>query len=789
MRSRLRTFVAGAAVLASVLHASAEQRPQPPAAAVSLDVLTATAHPPLPRDPSRLWLAPLATTRSSPAYTRFSRGVRLHGQAQYADALPLVRASLANTPLEDYGQYYTALTELRLSRLDEARAGFEALATRAPQGYVADAARLRLAEIAENRGDLRAAAKLYAELAASKGLVAEDVLLKAARTSQAAGDLDAAASAWLRVYYDFPLSDAAALAQAQLDTLELWQPLEPGSPRLKLELGRAERLFASRRYAQARSALEPLQRLAEGDAAELVALRLAECDFYLKRFGATREALEQWTRKASRRAEAQFFYLSAIRELAHHAEFVRLSRELVTAWPQESWAEETLNNLATHYILVSDDASALGVFREVLERFPTSRHAQRAGWKAGWAAYRQGRFDEAVRLFEMSAARFPRADYRPSWIYWAARAHDQLGDADTANARYGIVVADYQNSYYGRLASAVLAQRGVKPSAAVAVSASAAPAGSMDGGSSTALPPTARTIRALIAHELYDDALNELQYAQRAWGDSAAIQATLGLIYSRTGDLRRGINAMKRAYPQYITSGGEDLPIEMLKVLFPVAFWDQIKRHSKVRGLDPYMIAALTAQESTFDPQVRSHANAVGLMQVLPSTGSRYARRIGLRRFRPAMLTVPDTNIRLGTAIFADMVERFDGGTHLALASYNAGEGAVARWVAARPGIARDEFIDDIPYPETQNYVKRIVGTAEDYRRLYGELGATGLSKGAKSSVAAPPEPAPSRSKMTSKKRTNTPSRRKPPRTNEVTPGTKAPKPTATGGSTRAKGR
>ena len=244
---------------------------------------------------------------------------------------------------------------------------------------------------------------------------------------------------------------------------QLWQPLEPGSPRLKLELGRAERLFASRRYAQARSALEPLQPVAEGDAAELVALRLAECDFYLKRFAATREAMEQWTRKASRRAEAQFFYLSAMRELAQHAEFVRLSRELVAAWPKESWAEETLNNLATHYILVSDDASALGVFREVLERFPTSRHAQRAGWKAGWAAYRQGRFDEAVRLFEMSAARFPRSDYRPSWIYWAARAHDQLGNADTANARYAIVVADYQNSYYGRLASAVLPERGVTP--------------------------------------------------------------------------------------------------------------------------------------------------------------------------------------------------------------------------------------------------------------------------------------------------------------------------------------
>jgi soluble lytic murein transglycosylase len=71
-------------------------------------------------------------------------------------------------------------------------------------------------------------------------------------------------------------------------------------------------------------------------------------------------------------------------------------------------------------------------------------------------------------------------------------------------------------------------------------------------------------------------------------------------------------------------------------------------------------------------------------------------------------------------AYFKDLVARF-GGAYYALASYNAGERRVSQWLSARPGIAQDEFIDDIPFPETQNYVKRILGTAEDYRRLYGE--------------------------------------------------------------------
>ena len=99
------------------------------------------------------------------------------------------------------------------------------------------------------------------------------------------------------------------------------------------------------------------------------------------------------------------------------------------------------------------------VFRELAQRFPRHRHAERAAWKAGWAAYRGRRFDEAITFFETAAAAFPRADYRPSWLYWAGRSRDQLNDTATANERYRLVVADYRNWYYGRLAATLLTTR------------------------------------------------------------------------------------------------------------------------------------------------------------------------------------------------------------------------------------------------------------------------------------------------------------------------------------------
>jgi soluble lytic murein transglycosylase len=242
------------------------------------------------------------------------------------------------------------------------------------------------------------------------------------------------------------------------------------------------------------------------------------------------------------------------------------------------------------------------------------------------------------------------------------------------------------------------------------------------------LVPTDALVRQLVGAGLNADALHELQYAQKVWGDTPAVQATIAWIrheqgleqrsWDRFQSLRGAINLMKRAYPQYLASGGESLPPEVLRVMFPLDYWPFIKKYSNEHALDPYLMAALIAQESTFTADVRSAANAYGLMQLVPAAGRQYARKVGLK-YSLSLLTQPEPNIRMGMAYFKDLSDRF-GGDHYALASYNAGPQRVARWISERPAVAQDEFIDDIPFPETQNYVKRILGTAEDYRRLYG---------------------------------------------------------------------
>ena len=389
--------------------------------------------------------------------------------------------------------------------------------------------------------------------------------------------------------------------------------------------------------------------------------------------------------------------------------------------PDSSWAEETLNNLASHYVTGDDDEEADGVFRELARRFPRGRYGDRAAWKIGWQAYKHGQFAEEAATFEAAAVVFPRANYRPSWLYWAARSRDQLRHGPAAAALYRVVVGDYLNSYYGRLASRALAARGEAAVRPVAVTDRA------ETGPSP-LVTNAQVIGALASVALYDDALREVEYAQRAWGDSSVLQATVAWIRhhralrersaDRFADMRGAITIMRRAYPQFMAAGGEQLPPDVLRIIFPLDYWPLIEKYSKAHRLDPYLMTALIAQESTFTPDVRSSARAVGLMQLIPPTARRYASKLGIR-YSSRILTQPEPNIRLGMRYFKDLMNRF-GGAHYALAGYNAGERRIARWIAERPGFERDEFIDDIPFRETQNYVKRILGTADDYRRLYG---------------------------------------------------------------------
>ena len=667
--------------------------------------LSPTAHPPVPAALSSMWLVPAQGAKLSPALSNFVRGVKLiEEDDRPAAALPLVSdKALASTPLGDYAKFYHGLALMKLKRYAEADAALGDLAARNIDGHLPEDAAFLQAQIREAQDDYKGAQAIYESLVTKKLALPQLAWLRLGQAAGKAGRPMRSVEALQRAYYDYPTTAESDAAGAELDR----QDVDVDAVLAPKELARAETLFQARRWTNARTSYMSVRSLVNGTERERVAMRIAAADIALGRHREGRDALRPML-DGPHGEEAHFHFINAARGLGLKSEHRRLAREYVDKFPTSPFAEDVLNTLASAHIVDDEDAEADAVFREILSRYPAGRFAERAAWKAGWSAYRDGRFTDAVQYFDKGSAQFPRSDYRPSWLYWSGRAAQQAGDVETGVARLRLAATDYRNSYYGRLAIARLKEtRGgtVPPTLQKAPAASVA-------------IPTASRITTLLSVGLYSQAMDELLYAQRMWGDSPPLQATIALTHRRLGNVRAGINAMKRAYPQYLAAGGETLPAEILQVIFPVDYWPLLQKYAKQRGLDPFVVAALVAQESNFDAGIRSHANAWGLMQVLPSTGRQYARRLGVRPFSTQRLTEAEINVRLGTQIFADSIKKF-GGLHFALAAYNAGDSRVVRWMKEKPGLPQDEFIDDIPFPETQNYVKRILGTAEDYRYLY----------------------------------------------------------------------
>ena len=154
---------------------------------------------------------------------------------------------------------------------------------------------------------------------------------------------------------------------------------------------------------------------------------------------------------------------------------------------------------------------------------------------------------------------------------------------------------------------------------------------------------------------------------------------------------------------------------DYLHLRFPVAHEAEFRQASLKTGLPLPLLFAIARQESAMDPKAKSHANARGLMQLLPSTARIVARRARLSQPDETSLYDPATNIALGSYHMAWLIKRYNGQSPLAIAAYNAGEHRVDRWIKEAQDLPMDVWIERIPFKETRNYVKNVLAFKQVY--------------------------------------------------------------------------
>jgi soluble lytic murein transglycosylase len=355
--------------------------------------------------------------------------------------------------------------------------------------------------------------------------------------------------------------------------------------------------------------------------------------------------------------------------------------------------------------LASDDRAdrlARTYYRRSALRYPTSRFAAAARFRAAMIELLTGDAAMAGREFDELARRYPRSDEAPASVYWAGRAWSISGDSVKANARWRKATQGDPASYYASLAARRLGMPVWTPTQAADTFMSVPDADSV----------VARAVL-LTRLGMTDEARREYDGLAKSSETSPERMLAVANVLRTQGLASQAIQLARKALAK-----GAPADARTYRLIYPVVHQDALLAEAAEQGLDPSFVAALIRQESMFNPTATSPVGARGLMQVMPDLGGRLASSLGYPVWDPVLLYQPDVSLQLGSFHLQELAGRYTEQGHI-LAAYNAGASRVERWVQ-RTGVDDPEvFADRIPFVETRGYVRVIHRNQELYRSLY----------------------------------------------------------------------
>ncbi len=682
------------------------------APAVTARAQTTRPSPPIAAGPPE---AAPPDTSSAAAKQAFVDGYRAWQSHDNVAAIPKLQYAAANYPiLSDYALYYLGLCQRDSGDLAGAATSFERLRNLYPDSVMAPAGDLELARAYLKLGRAQEAAAVASHLAtqSSGGSIEQNARLVEALGLAALGRTSDAYAQAMELRNLYPRSRADAGARTLAHSLLSTNPNLAPSGTLEYRQSEAELLL---REDQPQLALAQAKRAMALNPPAPIRAELLWIEAQAYRGDETREkrALLAYMALAPRgpsapsalNALALLYWREDDRDSARET-FARIAAQ----FPGSSHAPGALLRIGRIYEELHQYDSARVEYTRLYDKYPESESAEDARFRAPWTYFMTGQYRVAAGVFAAMRPRAHSISERDQFDYWRARSLENIGEPAAARVIYLRLAASTDSNYYPELASR-----------RVATTMPDLPAASVPDPAFAGVPASSSALvrfhlsRALALRSL---GLSELEVLElRALESASAAEPDLRN-FILAGFLSAGAWHDAIVAAVRMEKRGELGSAEAERLRYPRAYWELISGAAKKRSLDPYLVLALARQESLFNPSVTSVSDAQGLMQLLPST----ARRVALENAIDPMelnLFDPEVNVALGTAYLQGLFTMFDGDAFKAVAAYNGGEHAVETWTREFPG-EDDEWVENIGYQETRDYVKKVIGGRREYRLLYG---------------------------------------------------------------------
>jgi soluble lytic murein transglycosylase len=639
-------------------------------------------------------------------------------------ALGWMRKAVGEKLLRDYVLYWQSQDSLALGQKEEALEQLHSVLRDFPDSAMNEQAVTSFAETALAIGkgeDALAALEAYPNTSAKPALLFLRAQAHEAVSAAKGENRVAAAADLLDLYYRFPLNDEAKAAGQRIPALQsqLGESF-PGVP-LQTQMARAEAFYLAKRWREASTEFATLLPKLSGVDHQRADLRIVQCEVELG--GKLEQLSEMSLTDPELDAERIFSIAQAHRGLKLEAQLLDDVEQLAKRYPQSSWTADALFGAGNFYWVNLDRARATEFYRRSLDISPDGKNASTAEWRLAWTAYLD-RKSEAADMVEAYVRRYPMSSYVQDALYWLGRSYERSGNTEHARNFYLAAANRFPLTYFGAKAAERLrpepdgiGDNPVIPAELRLVIPPAPPVPALD-------PPALQATdeRQARAHALSDiafDSSAELEY-RAAYATTHApkflIDAAGAAIAA--GHYGAGMAAVRQAIPQLEARRIADIPMDAWRAAFPLPYELNLRSEAARNQLDPMLIAGLIRQESAFESKAMSHAGAIGLMQVEPTTALKLAHQLKVRYAR-TRLTDPGYNLQLGSRYLANLIQSF-GTPEAALAAYNAGEDHVVQWTTGQNYLETPEFVESIPFTETREYVQIVIRNSDVYRQVYG---------------------------------------------------------------------
>lgn len=339
---------------------------------------------------------------------------------------------------------------------------------------------------------------------------------------------------------------------------------------------------------------------------------------------------------------------------------------------------------------------------------------QKIAWYRAWILRKAGRLKEAAARLETMVAQEEFSSSIARNRFWLAKTLKDLGETEKAQLEFEQLIDEDPIGYYGTLAHRELGRP--LPRLNLSGATIRAPADVDVPDHSQMSEESTLIFEWLLATGENELAKQFLYHLYQQKNHELTLEQTLSFLesYARAGAYQALFAYVTKLDPLARKQVLDSQP----ELIFPRLWSDLIEETAKKRGVPPELVYSIIRQESSFDPNARSPADAFGLMQLIPEMAKAAAKSSELKFSNPEDLYNPELNIQLGISFLRDTLRRWNNRFIPAVASYNASERAVSTWLKTRHRPDVLEFIEDIPYEETRTYVKLVMRNFVFYSRL-----------------------------------------------------------------------